>query len=106
MANGEWSPLLSIRLRPSPSHLELECRHEVPRPAAGGDEDGVGAQGLVDGPGGPAEPGAGGAREAAALRGVDGLEGVVHGPARLDLDEGDGVAPAHDDVDLAARRAE
>ena len=40
-----------------------------------------------------------------ALGGVDGLERVVHGPARLDLDEGDGVAAA-DDVDLAAGGAE
>src|SRR5207244_70226 len=75
-----------------PSHVQLERPRHMPRPAAGGDDDGVGAQGSRHSPGVARKPGAGGAGEAPALAGADRLEGELDFGPGLDLDEDDGVA--------------
>src|SRR5215207_11184608 len=109
MANGKWRIASQGFYRPlvircSPLHLHLERAGNVPRPAPRRDEDGVGAQAAAHCPGIARYPGAGGAGEALALSRADRLRGDVRLRPRLDLDEGDGAAARHDEVDLAADR--
>ena len=86
------------------THLDLERRQPVLRPAPGRDGDRVRAPGFRGGPGVAREPGARCAGEAPALRRRDRSERILHATARFHLHEGDGIAAPHHEVDLAAGR--